>query len=30
MMLVGQRLGLALLAVLMSIAFFNDITRLFS
>ncbi len=30
MMLVGQRLGLALLAALMSIAFFNDIPRLFS
>ena len=30
MLLVGQRVGLSLLAVLMSIAFFNDITRLFS
>ncbi|WP_341666688.1 RIP metalloprotease RseP [Alcaligenes sp. SDU_A2] len=30
MMMIGQRIGISLLAVLMSIAFFNDITRLFS
>ncbi|MGE8547813.1 MAG: RIP metalloprotease RseP [Alcaligenes sp.] len=30
MLMIGQRLGLSALAVLMSIAFFNDITRLFS